>query len=658
MTELNEKDEGAKGASSDSAVPNDDSDKRKEWTLMFYFASDNPLAPGIVTQLKALKAAGFHQKANVIAHYDPQTPNTPTHVFDVNLINKLKNPDLDDFIGFEADDPFVRNLVMDRLWSEGDTEIIEKIRTYLRFHPRDRRGHSQEADVADNTAETGGEKEPDPVIIYDPPRVPESMCGEQNSVASLNDFLKFCGDNYKANHYLLFILGHGIVVGNDVFLFDENLPGTNPAVNPPTHPASGTTPDPTKEPNGEAKPDPDQKGFLTLKDLGDVLNKFTTQVGQERFEALVLHSCSMSSAEVAYELRNTAKFMLASQGPAYVGSWPYKEILIRIFKDIQRGVDFTKVNEIKLMLERIYYYVLHNSLDFELAGYSFDLAFSDLRSFRMKSLPPNADGTPNLTIFETIKNLGAALTDGLKDPIVRGLILLAHWDAQSFWQETYTDLYDFCLCLTNRIAGSIPGQNTAVIDSIVTACTDVRKLLVAGAKNGPVLHTGFAGSDSQYTHGLSLFFPWSKPTQDNFWNQYQTAYDFRDTGWHSFLTDYFELTKRTSRAMEDDPLNQKLQARLGSTGNPTEDALVDVIRAIAGRAFVDSETLGPIKSGPGDPMSGPKTGPPDPTGGSDCGCPSIKNYPVFRRRDPRDTHESGSSNNFPLSRDVGTKLSF
>ena len=33
---------------------------KKEWTLMFYFASDNPLAAGIVSQLKSIKQAGFH----------------------------------------------------------------------------------------------------------------------------------------------------------------------------------------------------------------------------------------------------------------------------------------------------------------------------------------------------------------------------------------------------------------------------------------------------------------------------------------------------------------------------------------------------------------------------------------------------------------------
>src|SRR2546423_335767 len=129
-------------------------DKTKEWTLMFYFASDNPLAPSIVSQLKALKNAGFHPDANVVARFDPHTPGTPLHTFDVNIVPKLKatakceafakleaSPDrdvrekLDAFrakcadggelkdyqVGFRPNDPFVRNLVFDKLW--GDTTI-------------------------------------------------------------------------------------------------------------------------------------------------------------------------------------------------------------------------------------------------------------------------------------------------------------------------------------------------------------------------------------------------------------------------------------------------------------------------------------------------------------------------------------------------------
>ena len=68
-------------------------DNKKKWTLMFYMASDNPLVISVVSQLKALKAAGYHPDVNVIAQFDPYAEGTPTHIFDVNLINKLREPD-------------------------------------------------------------------------------------------------------------------------------------------------------------------------------------------------------------------------------------------------------------------------------------------------------------------------------------------------------------------------------------------------------------------------------------------------------------------------------------------------------------------------------------------------------------------------------------
>src|SRR5437867_1164033 len=89
----------------------------KEWTLMFYFASDNPLAPSTVSQLKAIKQAGFHKSAYVVAYFDPPVPGTPTHVFDVNYVNKLESKD-DYDIGFTGNDPYVRNLVEDKLWRD------------------------------------------------------------------------------------------------------------------------------------------------------------------------------------------------------------------------------------------------------------------------------------------------------------------------------------------------------------------------------------------------------------------------------------------------------------------------------------------------------------------------------------------------------------
>lgn len=92
---------------------NTDAKKTKEWTLMFYFASDNPLGPTIVSQLKNLKNAGFDPEANVVAYYDPPIPGTPTHVFDVNIVEKIKAQGKAR-IGFTARDSFVRNMIQDK----------------------------------------------------------------------------------------------------------------------------------------------------------------------------------------------------------------------------------------------------------------------------------------------------------------------------------------------------------------------------------------------------------------------------------------------------------------------------------------------------------------------------------------------------------------
>src|ERR1700760_727346 len=103
----------------------------KKWTIMFYFASDTPLASHIVMQLKAIKDAGFHRDANVVAYFDPEPKNTPSHVFDVNLVEKLKHPA--PRFSFGANDPFVRNLVFDRLWTntDRDNKTRDSLRTYL-----------------------------------------------------------------------------------------------------------------------------------------------------------------------------------------------------------------------------------------------------------------------------------------------------------------------------------------------------------------------------------------------------------------------------------------------------------------------------------------------------------------------------------------------
>lgn len=555
----------------------------KEWTLMFYFACDNALTPGVVSQLKALKLAGYHPEVNVVAHFDPQNVDTPTHVFDVNLINKLENPGKAD-VGFTTNDPFIRSLIEDKLW-------------------RDQTGRDGKITIRELLQRSLGS-------AYDPPKPPPDRVfngapaptpsgapaarrpKERGPKESLADFLKFCSESYPAKHYMLFILGHGMVVGNDVFLFDEHV-------------------------------DSDQQS-LSLIDLGEVLNEFATAVrGQEggaEFELVSFHSCSVSSLEVAHELqfdqrgvfRGTANYMLASQGPAFVGSWPYREILIRVLNDVDelKGLDKeTRAVKVKEMLVKIFFYILHNSSDFLLAGYSFQLTLCDLNKVLGTTSP--------------LKELSDELIKGLDDARVKNLILLAHWEAISFWQENYTDLYDFCFRLRTRCEefGGGADELSGLVERIRAACDKVIAQLVAGDKKIDdllIVRATFAGPTYQYSHGLSAFFPWARPTR-NFMDVYE-KYRFAATSWPRFLNKYFDRTERETRREEEEK-NSRAIPGVEPEAQTDEQKLKEDIVSIC------FNNEGPLNTA--SALDGPrpvKTDVRDPTGDV-CTCGSIKNYP-------------------------------
>lgn len=703
--------------------PNEQQELPKEWTVMFYFASDNPLAPSAVQQLKAIKNAGYHQDANVLVQFDPHTLNTPAHIFDVNRINKIKAQGKSD-VGFLGRDPIVRNLVCDKLWAE------KKIRN----------GIAQAVKAEKKSLE------------YDPP-IPEGMSQEQNPRDSLENFLTFCGENYPARHYMLFMIGHGLVVGNDMFLLDEH--GSTNNYNSPQH-------------------------SLLLTDLGKILKNFKTLIGKEsQLELIGFHACSMSGAEVAFELRDTANYMLASQGPAFVGSWPYRQILVRLFDELRlnkassitkgdlldpcdffsrlrtensayqtlrrelngelngelgellkqlkdssgvprklfskvvrqlNGVvvksdkserlslstpynrlvsvttkqvmeetkqiikepeeySFTQSELEKLtkqlrrqiisdafpqqirridvddFLKKIFYYCLYNSFDFQLAGYSFDLCLCNL--------------TQVGDIQKPLDDLSVELIRGLQseDPLIRELILLAHWEAQSFFGENYTDLYDFCFCLDRKLSefgvgtkkrgttkpetnGSASGQTKPrtirpasratkeILKEISVACNCIMKELKRGkreADDGVIVRCEFAGPAFQYSHGLSIFFPWAEPVGSPLWDNHYDQFELiEQTSWGKFLKEYFAATQRKPRVKEGDKRDKP-------TDNPNlELELLTMMEEASAKVFNNDGQLN--KSGAHDTVGpgGNKSGSHDPTG-SDCDCGSIKNYPSVTR---------------------------
>lgn len=650
--------------------------EEREWTVMFYLASDNPLAPGTIQHLKAIKNAGYHPEVNVLAQFDPHTVNLPVHVFDVNSIEKMKNPNKAN-IGFAGNDPFVRNLVTDKLWPDDVQKLLKEA---LKKRNID--------------------------MPFRLPVPPEKLSEELAPKDSLEVFLEFCQKNYPARHYMLFMVGHGVIVGNELFLRDEHVATTR---------------------QGNSRP-----VSLSLVDLANILDKFNDRLSKhQQLEMIGFHACSMSGAEVAFQLQGKANYMLAAQGPTYNGAWPYRQILIRLFNDLNSSKNFTKgelpdgivdlvkrgtnpfskfirsrlngngtrelleehvlgkqpapklvgaltdelnallddpklskefmrkkltamrkdppstikVDEldgkdlrrinrqlilravprinVKRLCKKIFAYCLFNSFDFQLAGYSCDLTLCDL----------NKVGE----LQEPVSNLVKALLKGLRfsrrtnNSIVRELMILAHWEAQSFFQEQYTDLYDYCFrlrtnCEAERIKNpSRPTQR--LLQEIEDACKDVMTVLKRGKHNddnGIIVRSEFAGPAYQYAHGLSVFFPWSEPVANPMWKKLYRRFAFKETKWQQFLKLYFAETMRKPAGDEVNDVEPPFIAK-----NLDSD-LLELVQALATQVFNDDGQLGP--AGSRDPLG--VAGSRDPQG-DDCDCVSIKNYPSITHSDKR-----------------------
>jgi hypothetical protein len=614
----------------------------KEWTVMFYLATDNPLAPGAVMHLKAMQNAGYHPEVNVLAQFDPRGRNMPVQIFDVNRMEKLKNPGRVN-IGF-PNDFYVRNIVADKLW---DDEENSRIKTLMKGR-----------------------------INYDEVPVPTNdLTKRENSPEeSLRLFLEFCQQEYPARHYMLFLLGHGLIVAGDMFLYDEN---------------------------GSDKKGRSEPRSLSLQQLGDVLEGFNGAIKQQdqgkgALELIGFHSCSMSGAEVAFELKDKVKYMLASQGSAYVGIWPYRQILMRLFSDLARAgfskddletnghlpgslegngagemhvagaasqaslvnkfgnkfhsvlthskpinktplsspdavqngrarttqTAYTNAN-IKNLAISIFNYCYFNSLDYQLAGYSTDLTLCDLRKMDRLNNP--------------VENLATALTNGLKarsngkHTQVRDLLVLAHWESQSYFEENYTDLYDFCFCLKRRCEKAYPAKKKPQsIQDIIDACDDTMEQLKRGSEKdceGIIVRCECVGPTYQYAHGLSVYFPWAEPVDNKTWPEEYSEFRFnRATKWKKFLELYFAETQRKPQEAEKDPRDSC------SLPHNLDKDMREFLEEISSRSVFNDDPqlmvgardmLGPGKAGSLDPM------------GSGCDCGSIKNHPRIARGDTK-----------------------
>ena len=335
--------------------------------------------------------------------------------------------------------------------------------------------------------------------------------------------------------------------------------------------------------------------------------------------------------------------MIASQGTSFVGSWPYRQLLKKVFHTVHKAQGEISIQP---LVESLFSLSLYNSSDFMMAGYSSDISLCNLQPEAVDQLTEELQKLIGL-LTDAIATEGRAVKDPVRDLII-SLIGKAHSESQSYWGESYTDLYDFCGCLADACDSVSELMTNETVTQVAAASRAVQATLETASAVGPsegserfrklVVRSEYFGWKFQHSHGLSIYFPWSEPLavenvseipvtatpqpgqkgllkneneepqsiMDRY-GAYEFNQTFRKTGssWSDFLNSYFSVTQRDLR-----------------NGTPPEE-----VQALLQVGEVEHATMSTTAVSSfleiGDHKSSSETGI---APGGDCGCSSIKNF--------------------------------
>ena len=373
------------------------------------------------------------------------------------------------------------------------------------------------------------------------PKQPASQM-KTDVALGLKRFLKWATTQRKADHYMLVLYGHGPLVAGNTFLGQDN-------------PVSA----------------------VSMKDLPDILQSF----GGQKVDILAFQNCAMNGIETAYEVRNQVDYMIGSQGLVLSYGWPYDKM-------IRTVIEHPDDPPVKIA-EKILKACARHLIDFSVMDRSSEQSACDLSKL--------ADGSK---IMGAVQKLSATLQDALafddvpkptdstngkgddkqkvlRYPIICDAVRLARLEAQSYWGETFVDLFDFCERLLLKCQRTIIAQKDLItslglddtwqarlgetkfvetLSNIMASCKNVRESVL-----DMVPYSYYIGAELQYSRGLSIYFPWTMPREPYTFKEVNeqehilesafetySGYAFcTESGWPNFLRSFYSATLRNVR---------------------------------------------------------------------------------------------------------------
>lgn len=352
----------------------------------------------------------------------------------------------------------------------------------------------------------------------------------------LKRFLNWSMKNHGGpdRRYMLILYGHGPVVAGKTFLARDN-----------------------------------PQSSLSLEELPQILGE---HFGPDRkLDILACQNCVMNGIETAYAIKDLVDYMVGSQGLVLSNGWPYEKIISALVEHSGAStVDIT---------EKVLKACARHLIDFSVMDRSSEQSVCDLSKLRE---------SPNVTV--AIKELGEALQDSigfkpqgdqfvLEFPAICDAVRIARLEAQSYWGETFVDIYDFCERLLKKCKQIVLATND-LLDALKINRAKEREIrqtplmrnlrrIIECCRNvltrvGEIVpHSYYICSDLQYSHGISIYFPWSMPVEPYSFEQrgndyalitaFQTYSNYcfvKASGWSNFLRAFYGATLRKVRRAE------------------------------------------------------------------------------------------------------------
>ena len=227
---------------------------------------------------------------------------------------------------------------------------------------------------------------------------------------------------------------------------------------------------------------------ITMPELEDALSAISVQIGKN-IDIVGMDACLMAMAEVAYQIKDCADILVASEESEPGDGWPFDTILAELIAN-------PTMSSTQLAADIVDKYIYSYPYN-DVTQSAIDLSYMD-------------------TLATQLSNFALAIMSDTLTPSIN--YIDAAYFSQYYGDPDFIDLYDFC---SNVLIYSYNVQVKSIALSI-------QQTLI----NSVVINSNYNGWGVSGSKGLSIYFPWYYAYNSNKYNSTNFA---QDTFWDEML---------------------------------------------------------------------------------------------------------------------------